>query len=83
VLSGTVVDRHGHPVSGARVFLTETPVAMPDVAALTDAAGRFAFGAPAPGLYTVECATDDEERASAMVSVPREGAEATLRLAPG
>lgn len=83
-IAGTVVDARGRPVHGARVFLVRAPVPVPDIAALTDAEGRFSLGAPAPGTYAVGAAGDGgsvEER----VEVGAEGAEVVLRLggAPG
>ncbi|HEY9377479.1 MAG TPA: hypothetical protein VIQ02_10325 [Jiangellaceae bacterium] len=39
----------GKPVAEARVFYTESPVPMPDVAALSGADGRFELTMPAAG----------------------------------
>ena len=80
VISGTVVDADGRPVAGARVFLADAPVSVPDIAALTDADGRFALTAPAPGSYTVAAASDVAS-ASARVTLPGEDEHVTLRLA--
>jgi protocatechuate 3,4-dioxygenase beta subunit len=79
VISGTVVDAHGRPVRGARVFLTDAPVPVPDIAALTDADGRFELTAPAPGSYTVGAASDVAS-ASTRVTLPGEGEQVTLRV---
>lgn len=56
-------------MQGARVYLTEAPVGTPDIAALTDAGGRFAISAPARGSHTVRA--------------PPDGVEITLRLGSG
>lgn len=53
-----VHDADGNPVAGARVWLARAPVEVPDVAALTDAAGHATLGAPATGPYTIGAATD-------------------------
>jgi len=58
VVAGVVRDRNGDPVDAARVYVIETPVALPDIAALTDAAGSFSIGVPVPGRYTVEATAD-------------------------
>ena len=69
LVSGTVRDPQRRPVSLARVYFTGGPSPLPDVAALTDAAGRFSLSAPAPGTYTVGCAADGFAPASATVDV--------------
>lgn len=51
VVNGTVLDATGQPVAGATVIFTESPVPVPDVAALTDDEGKFSLAAPAPGHY--------------------------------
>lgn len=79
MISGSVVDADGRPVEGARVFLAEAPVPVPDIAALTDPAGQFALAAPAPGSYTVASAFDDLY-ASARVTLPEAAQQVTLRL---
>jgi hypothetical protein len=67
-------------VHGARVFITEAPVSVPDIAALTDADGRFTLAAPRPGRYVVGCAGHDGESASGAVDVKDGAADLTLRL---
>ena len=51
VLVGTVRDSAGQPVAGARVILTESPLPMPDLAALTGPDGRFMLSLPVAGHY--------------------------------
>ena len=69
IVAGVVSDRTGAPVSGARVWFAAGPVALPDVAALTDSRGAFTLSAPAPGHYTIQCAADDSEPQSFRVSI--------------
>lgn len=52
-IRGHVRTPDGEPVAEARVFYTESPVPMPDVAALSGADGRFELSTPAAGSYTV------------------------------
>jgi Carboxypeptidase regulatory-like domain len=59
VIAGTVTDAAGEAVAGARVMYSKAPVAVPDVAALTDEGGGFVLGAPAPGAYELTVATDE------------------------
>lgn len=58
VISGVVVDADGRAVPDARVYLAAGPGSFPDVAALTDAEGRFTLSAGADGRYTVECRSE-------------------------
>jgi hypothetical protein len=50
-IAGVVVDAECNPVEEASVFFVEGPVALPDIAALTDSSGRFALSAPVSGTY--------------------------------
>lgn len=67
VVSGTVLDAVGHPVAGATVLFADSPVAVPDIAVLTDDEGRFSLAAPAPGHYEllVNAAGHGEKRIDA------------------
>jgi hypothetical protein len=58
LVTGRVVGSGGQPVEGARVMFVNAPGAVPDVAALTDASGRFSLTAPSAGAYTLEVAAD-------------------------
>ena len=69
LISGVVQDLNGNPVANARVYFTSSPVALPDIAALTDGAGRFMLTAPQPGQYTIACAADGWETKSVAVTV--------------
>jgi hypothetical protein len=81
VVRGTVRDAAGKPVAGARVFFASGPVPVPDVAAVTDAEGRFALSAPAAGTYRIECHAEGPGAATAMVTVPGAG-ETEIELRP-
>ena len=69
VISGVVHDPRGEPVANARVYFTDGPVPLPDIAALTDSGGAFSLTAPAPGKYVIECATDEFGARSQSVAV--------------
>ena len=58
MIAGIVRDDTGAPVERVRVYFTHAPVAVPDVAAVTGADGRFALAAPAPGRYSLECSAE-------------------------
>ncbi len=58
VISGVVQDAHGHPIAQARVYFTNGPVPLPDMAALTDKEGAFSLAAPVVGSYTIGCAAE-------------------------
>ncbi|WP_369217139.1 carboxypeptidase-like regulatory domain-containing protein [Streptomyces flavofungini] len=75
-ITGVVRDASGAPVAGAHVLFTAGPRPLPDIAALTDAEGRFSLGAPAPGSYTLTCRADPVMGSSGT-------AEATVRVEAG
>lgn len=58
LISGAICNLRGKPVADARVYVTDGPVPLPDIAALTDADGRFALSVPAAGSYTFECSAE-------------------------
>ena len=58
VISGIVRDPLGSPVAQARVYFTDGPVPLPDIAALTDSDGAFSLSAPSVGTYTIECVAE-------------------------
>ena len=72
VISGIVIDAQGKPVSLARVYFVESPVAVPDVAALTGPDGRFSLSAPVEGRYAIECTADEFKPRRLTVEVPME-----------
>ena len=69
VITGVVRDPHGRPVAQARVYFTDGPVPLPDIAALTDSAGAFSLAAPVPGTYRIECRVDGFAPAAITVRV--------------
>lgn len=58
VISGSVHRANGHVVSGARVYFTSGPVALPDITILSDAQGKFALSVPVAGTYQIGCTAD-------------------------
>jgi hypothetical protein len=83
VIRGTVRDSEGAPIVGARVFYKEAPIAVPDVAILTDERGRFAMGAPAEGEYELRCVADGFAPAVVATSVGQPSdVEVEVRLHP-
>lgn len=69
VITGVVRDPTGQPVPQARVYFTDGPVPLPEIAALTDRAGAFSLTAPAPGTYRIECRVDGFASTAITVSV--------------
>ncbi|KUL41629.1 carboxypeptidase-like regulatory domain-containing protein [Streptomyces regalis] len=72
-IAGVVHDASGAPVPGAHVLFTDGPGPLPDIAAVTDAEGRFSLSAPAPGEYALLCRADP-------AMGPPGTAEATVRV---
>jgi hypothetical protein len=79
-IAGLVRDESGAPIKDARVYFTQAPVPVPDVAALTGADGTFSLTAPVDGTYTLECNAEGFSAARATVA-SQEGAglDFTLR----
>lgn len=69
VITGRVLTSGGQPVAGARVYFERGPVALPDLALLTDPGGTFALAAPVPGTYQLACAAAGFPVASVAVTV--------------
>jgi hypothetical protein len=67
LIRGSVRDTEGSPVSYARVAFQSAPVHLPDVALLTDEAGHFTAGAPAPGIYVLSIYADGFAAATCVV----------------
>lgn len=83
VLTGRVLSPGGQPVAGARVYLVQGPVALPDVALLTDPSGTFALSAPVPGTYQLGCAAAGFAAATVAVDVAAgQPAQVDIRLRP-
>ena len=69
VVAGVVRGPDGQQLPLARVFIARGPVPVPDVAALTDAEGRFTLSLPASGSYEVACVAEGYAPSSAIVEV--------------
>jgi hypothetical protein len=69
MISGIVRDPDGNPVAQARVYFTGSPVALPDIAMLTNSRGAFSVSVPVAGTYQLECAADGFETTGATVIV--------------
>ena len=69
VVAGVVRGPGGEQLPLARVFIARGPVPVPDVAALTDAEGRFTLSLPATGSYEVACVAEGYAPSSAIVEV--------------
>jgi hypothetical protein len=68
LIAGVVRDPQGRPVEGARVYFSEGPDPLPDVAALTNSDGEFSLAAPSSGTYRVECNADEFDAESLTVN---------------
>lgn len=77
---GTVLDSAGHPAGGATVMWVQGPVALPDVALLTQADGSFVMSAPVAGRYTLVCRRDPGGLARVDVDVGPHGSHVTVEL---
>lgn len=58
VLSGRVSDATGKPVALARIYFTDGPDPLPEIALLTDTSGNFSMSVPQPGTYKLGCSAD-------------------------
>ena len=83
-IHGTVLDAAGRPVIAARVFYLAGPDPLPEVAALTDADGRFALAAARAGRYRLGGASDAAGAGEAEVDVEVGSGDArvVIRLRP-
>lgn len=82
VIRGEVRDRNGDPVAGARVVISESPVPVPEIAAVTDAAGRFTLSAPAAGSYGLTAHAESPTAGVAKVDVFVAPGESPVRSGP-
>ena len=79
IIAGVVTNDRGKGVSAARVWLSAGPVALPDVAGLSDERGSFTLSVPASGNYTVECVAETYAAESLSVTV-RDGERVEIRF---
>ena len=83
LISGGVSQSDGQPVGGARVLFVNAPGSVPDIAALTDASGRFTLAAPWAGTYTIEVAAEGFRSQRISVAIGGgENRELTVELQP-
>lgn len=79
IISGIVHDPIGRPIAQARVYFMSGPVALPDIATLTNNEGAFALSAPSEGNYHIGIAADGFAPTSIMVTI-KGGQEVKLKL---
>lgn len=72
MIAGTVRNEEGNPIGDARVWLTSSEVALPDVAAMTASDGHFALTAPVPATYEVQAAADGYQSTHHLIEVGRQ-----------
>lgn len=82
LIRGTVTDASGTPVEWASVWFAAAPQPTPDIAALTDDAGRFTLTAPGPGAYRVGCQAEGYEPIEVAVDVGTEDVDVTITVPP-
>ncbi|MGH7502582.1 MAG: carboxypeptidase-like regulatory domain-containing protein [Longimicrobiales bacterium] len=78
-IEGTVVSETGGPVEDARVLITGASPSHHDIAALTDARGRFRFDDLTPGHYGLRALSEADGQAEYGMEV-RAGNVARLEL---
>ena len=59
ILHGKIVDPNGKPVAEATVYFISAPVAMPDVAQLTDTNGQITMSVGVAGKYVIGASADE------------------------
>jgi Carboxypeptidase regulatory-like domain len=69
IVAGVVRGRADEQVPEARVFIAGGPVPVPDIAALTDADGRFTLSLPMQGSYEVACVAEGYAPSSTTIEV--------------
>ena len=80
IIAGTVLDAAGKPVAQARVYFSSAPGSVPDVAAMTDAAGRFKLSAPQPGSYEISARSEAAGTGQSKVTVAATDATVEILL---
>jgi len=79
LIIGTVVDSTGRPVADARVAFSRAPVAMPDIAMLTDERGAFTLSVPVKGTYELTFTADPHPPRTSSVDVDADRVNVELR----
>jgi hypothetical protein len=72
IVAGVVRGPADEQVPEARVFIARAPVPVPDIAALTDAEGRFTLSLPVRGIYEVACVAEGYAPSSTTIEVAEE-----------
>ena len=80
LVHGTVRRPGGQAVAGARLMWLDSPLPMPDTAALSQSDGSFVLGVPVVGRYRLACQTDRHGQVQADIDVGPSGANVTLQL---
>lgn len=69
LISGIVLGPDDKPLSEARIHFTESPVPLPEIAALTSEQGEFSLSVPSFGTYRIECNADGFTKWSKRIKV--------------
>ncbi|HCT75224.1 MAG TPA: hypothetical protein DGT23_01240 [Micromonosporaceae bacterium] len=72
-MRGRVVDGAGRGVADATVMVLRAPGPVPDIAAVSDADGRFVFDSLPAGTYRLRAVGPDGRQGEADVTVPGSG----------
>ncbi|OUJ74057.1 carboxypeptidase-like regulatory domain-containing protein [Hymenobacter crusticola] len=80
IISGHVHEPNGRPAVGARIYFLAAPVAVADMALVTDQHGQFTLPAPASGTYQLGCTADGFAPATVTVDVAEEDARVEIEL---
>jgi len=79
-ISGRVQESNGRPAIGARIYFLNAPVAVADMAIITDQQGRFTLPAPTPGTYEVGCTFDGFAPVTVKVDVVDKDAQVEIKV---
>ena len=80
LIRGTIIDATGTPVEWATVWFAAGTQPTADIAAVTDASGRFILTAPGPGTYRIGCRAEGYEPIEVEVDIGTEDVELTITL---
>ena len=80
LINGTVHRVGGGAVVEARIFFSNAPVSVTDVALLTDDQGRFILYAPVPGHYEVACHAEGMDPVTIALDISHGQADAQMGI---
>lgn len=80
LIRGTVTDAVGAPIEWATVWFASGDHPTPDIAAVTDAMGRFTITAPAPGTYVLGSSAEGHRAVEVTVDVTDGDIEVNITL---